>query len=105
MNIGDSARRGIGGHKPAIATLVKGLPDAVAHDVADLLVPFDDPAPLVDAVRMLKAESGLCTRPGEAGREVIRMKFRQYIVIGKLSVFYETLVDSRLAAVSERGDE
>jgi len=67
--------------------------DVVTHGVTGILVPVDDPAPLVDALRMLEADSLLRTRLGEAGREAARMKFRQEIVIEKLSALYETLAD------------
>jgi glycosyltransferase involved in cell wall biosynthesis len=91
--------------RPVVATPVGGVTDAVTHGVTGILVPVDDPAPLVDAVRMLEADSGLRTRLGEAGREVVRMKFRRDIVIEKLSALYETLMDRRLAAASERANE
>ena len=79
--------------RPVIATPVGGVTDAVTHGVTGILVPVDDPAPLVDALRMLEADSLLRTRLGEAGREAARMKFRQEIVIEKLSVLYEILAD------------
>ena len=84
--------------RPVIATPVGGVTDAVTHGVTGILVPVDDPAPLVDALRMLEADSLLRTRLGEAGREAARMKFRREIVIEKLSALYETLADHRLAS-------
>jgi glycosyltransferase involved in cell wall biosynthesis len=84
--------------RPVVATSVGGVTDAVTHGVTGILVPVDDPAPLVDALRMLEADSLLRTRLGEAGREAARMKFRQEIVIEKLSALYETLADHRSAS-------
>ena len=80
------------------------MTDAVMHGVTGILVPVDEPAPLVDALRMLEADRLLRAQLGEAGREAVRLKFRQDIVIEKLSALYETLGDCRLAAASERAD-
>jgi glycosyltransferase involved in cell wall biosynthesis len=79
--------------RPVVATPVGGVVDAVTHGVTGLLVPVDDPAPLANALRMLEADPALRARLGEAGREMARMKFRQEIVIEKLSTLYEMLAD------------
>jgi glycosyltransferase involved in cell wall biosynthesis len=79
--------------RPVIATPVGGVTDAVTHGVTGILVPFDDPLPLAEALRMLEADAPLRTRLGEAGREAVRLKFRQEVVIEKLSVLYEILAD------------
>src|SRR6266480_2590722 len=81
--------------RPVVATAVGGVIDAVTHGVTGILVPVDDPAPLVDALRMLEADSLLRTRLGEAGREAVRAKFRQEPVIEKLTALYEMLADRR----------
>jgi glycosyltransferase involved in cell wall biosynthesis len=90
--------------RPVVATPVGGVTDAVTHGVTGLLVPPDDPAPLVDALRRLEADSLLCNRLGWAGRQAVRMKFRQETVIEKLTVLYETLAGHRREAVSGRVD-
>ena len=90
--------------RPVVATPVGGVTDAVTHGVTGILVPVDDPTPFVDALRMLEADSQLRTRLGEAGREAVRVKFRQEIVIEKLSTLYEMLADRRPAATLERAD-
>lgn len=90
--------------RPVVATPVGGVTDAVTHDVTGMLVPVDDPTPLVDALRMLEADSLLRTRLGEAGREAARIKFRQEIVIEKLSALYEMLANRRPAATLARAD-
>ena len=90
--------------KPVVATPVGGVTDALTHAVTGILVPVDDPAPLVDALRTLEADSPLRTRLGKAGREVVRVKFCQEIVIEKLSALYETLADHRRVATSGRAD-
>ena len=83
--------------RPVVATPVGGVVDAVTHDVTGLLVPVGDPAPLADALRRLEADPALRYRLGTAGREVARAKFRQDIVIEKLSTLYETLAERRPA--------
>jgi len=90
--------------RPVVATQVGGVTDAVTHGVTGILVPVDDPAPLADALRTLEADSLKRARLGEAGREAARMKFRQEIVIEKLSALYETLADRRRAARAGHAD-
>lgn len=90
--------------KPVVATPVGGVTDVVAHGVTGILVPFDDPTPLADALRTLEADASLRTRLGEAGREEVRMKFRQEVVIERLSALYELLARRRPAATSGRAD-
>ena len=53
---------------------------------------------------MLEADSLLRTRLGEAGRETVRVKFHQEIVIEKLLALYEMLADRRPAAILGRAD-
>jgi glycosyltransferase involved in cell wall biosynthesis len=72
--------------------------DAVTHGVTGILVPVGDPQPLADALRMLEADPLLRVRLGEAGREAVRLKFRQEVVIEKLSALYEMLADRQPAA-------
>jgi glycosyltransferase involved in cell wall biosynthesis len=84
--------------RPVVTTPVGGVSDAVTHGLTGILVPTDDPAPLADALRALEADPQLRTRLGEAGREAVRVKFRQDVVIEKLSALYETLADRQPAA-------
>ncbi len=90
--------------RPVVATPVGGVTDAVTHGVTGILVPVDDPAPLVDALRMLEADSQLRTRLGEAGRQAVRTKFLQETVIEKLSALYEVLASRRPGATLRRAD-
>ena len=90
--------------EPVVATSVGGVTDALTHGVTGILVPVDSPAPLVDALRMLQADSLLRTRLGEAGREAVRIRFRQETVIENLSALYEMLADRRPAATLMRAD-
>ena len=90
--------------RPVVATPVGGVTDALTHGVTGILVPVDDPAPLVAALRMLEADSRLRTRLGEAGREAVRIKFRQETVIENLSALYETLAGRCPEVLSGRAD-
>jgi glycosyltransferase involved in cell wall biosynthesis len=87
---------------PVVATPVGGVTDVVTHGVTGMLVPVNDPAPLVAAFRELGSDSLLRTRLGEVGRESIRMKFSQVTVIEKLTALYELLARHRSAATSGR---
>lgn len=79
--------------KPVVATPVGGVTDVVRDGVVGILVPAEDPAPLVAALRMLEANPLLRVRMGEAGRELVRTTFHQQTVIEKLSMLYETLAE------------
>ncbi len=67
--------------RPVIATPVGGVADVVADGVTGILVPVQDPTPLVGALRMLEADLLLRTRLGEAGREAVRARYHQQMVI------------------------
>lgn len=88
--------------RPVVATPVGGVTDVVADGVTGILLPVEDSAPLVDALRMLEADPRLCIRLGEAGRKAVRMRFHQEIVIERLSALYEALADRRLGATRGR---
>lgn len=81
-----------------------GVTDAVTRGATGVLVPVDDPASLVDALRKLEADSLLRTRLGEAGREAVRLKVRQEVVIEKLTALYEMLAGRRPAATLRSAD-
>ena len=83
--------------RPVIATPVGGMTDVVVDNVTGILVPVDDPAPLIRALRMLAADPRVRNRLGEAGREAVLMRFHQNMVIERLSALYEMLADRRLA--------
>jgi glycosyltransferase involved in cell wall biosynthesis len=77
--------------KPVLATPVGGVTDAVTDGISGILLRSNDPAELADALRTLEADPVLRARIGEAGREVVRRKFSQEIVVEKLMTLYETL--------------
>ena len=81
--------------RPIVATPVGGVPDVVTDGVTGILAPLGDPAAFAGALRTLEAAPPLRARLGEAGREAVRMKFHQEIVIEKLSALYEALVSRR----------
>jgi glycosyltransferase involved in cell wall biosynthesis len=88
--------------RPVVATPVGGVTDVVVHGVNGLLVPTDDPGPLADALSSLEADARLRVRLGEAGREAVRAKFRQEVVIERLCELYEALAGRRSRAAAER---
>lgn len=88
--------------RPVVATPVGGVTDVVADGVTGLLVPVDDAVPLAGALQMLETDPLLCRRLGEAGREAVRKRFHQNVVIERLSVLYELLAEGRLAAKQGR---
>ncbi|RIZ69978.1 MAG: glycosyltransferase [Methylococcales bacterium] len=81
--------------RPVVATAVGGVIDVVTDGVTGILVSLGDPARLAGALQLLEADPLLCIRLGESGREAVREKFHQDIVIGELSTLYEALADNR----------
>ena len=88
--------------RPVVATPVGGVPDAVVDGVTGLFIRPDDPAKLVDALKLLEANPSLRRRLGDAGREAVRMNFRRSIVIAKLSELYEALANRPTVGTSTR---
>lgn len=88
--------------RPVVATPVGGVTDVVAHGVTGLLVPVDGAVPLARALRMLETDPPLRRRLGEAGREAVRKRFHQTVVMERLSALYELLAERRRAATRER---
>ena len=78
---------------PVVATPVGGVTDAISHGVTGMIVPLGDPASLADMLRMLEGDPQMRARLSNAGREFVRKKFYQPIVMEKLSSFYQSLVD------------
>lgn len=87
--------------KPLVATPVGGVPDVVTDGVTGILVPVDDPAPLAGVLRMLEGDPLLRIRFGETGREKVRRKYCQNLVIERLSALYESVADRHHAASRE----
>jgi len=87
--------------RPVVATSVGGVTDVVVNNVTGIHVTVDDPTPLAVALRMLEADPQLRFRLGQAGREAVRMRFHQEIVMKKLSSFYEILANRRLPLTRE----
>ena len=53
---------------PALGTRISAIPEIVQHGATGLLVPPDDPAALVEALRRLTGDAALRTRMGRAAR-------------------------------------
>jgi glycosyltransferase involved in cell wall biosynthesis len=80
---------------PVVVSPVGGVTDAVVDGQTGMVVAIDDAAPLVGALRALEADPRLRSRLGRAGREAARSKFRQEVVIERLTALYETLAARR----------
>jgi len=72
------------------------------HGMTGLLVPVGDAAALADALRTLEPDADLRERLGAAACEAVRTRYRQDVVIGKLSALYEMLAHGRVAASARR---
>ena len=90
--------------RPMVATPVGGVTDVVTDGVTGILVPLGDPAAFAGALRTLEAAPPLRSLLGEVGRETVRVRFHQEIVIEKLSTLYETLANRHLAAIRRCAD-
>jgi glycosyltransferase involved in cell wall biosynthesis len=84
--------------RPVIVTPVGGATDAVTHGITGLVVPGDDPAPLVRSLQALEADPQLRARLGAAARDAVRVKFHQVNVMARLTTLYETLAEQRRSA-------
>lgn len=74
---------------PVLATQHGGIPEAVQHDVAGLLVAERDEAALGAAMTRLTTEPGLAARFGEAASRFVREEFAQERAVAKLEDFYD----------------
>lgn len=91
----NSLIEGMAAARAVVATPVGGVTDAVTDGINGILVSVDEPIQLVRALQMLESDTSLRNRLGQAGREVARERFRQEVVIEKLSTLYEVLANGR----------
>jgi glycosyltransferase involved in cell wall biosynthesis len=77
--------------RPVVATPVGGVVDAVEDGVTGVMVPVDDGARLASTLKVLEADQSMRSRLGNAGREFALERFRQDVVIERLSCVYESL--------------
>jgi glycosyltransferase involved in cell wall biosynthesis len=89
--------------RPVVATSVGGVPDAIVEGETGLLVPSQDLARLVEALRLLESDSSLRSRLGNAARESARSRFHKRVVIEKLSRIYESLADYDVVPAQTEG--
>ncbi len=93
---------------PVVATRIPGCVDAVADGVTGLLVPPADAGALASALERYLADADLRRAHGAAGRERIRLEFRQDVIWEALHQEYvRLLADRGLAspASASGGDE
>lgn len=81
--------------RPVVSTPVGGVEDVITHDVTGLVVPVNDANSLAAALQRLEADPGLRIRLGEAGRNAVRSKYAQRVVIEKLTELYDALAIRR----------
>lgn len=91
----NSLIEGMAAARAVVATPVGGVTDAVTDGVNGILVSVDEPILLARTLQMLESDTSLRNRLGQAGREVARERFRQEVVIEKLSTLYEVLATRR----------
>jgi len=60
---------------PVIASAVSGIPEVVEDGVSGWLVPAEDPGALADAIGELLADPAEARRRGEAGRQMVGVRF------------------------------
>jgi glycosyltransferase involved in cell wall biosynthesis len=82
----DALARGI----PVVATRAGGIPEIVRDGREGLLAPVGDVRALADALRRLRADPGLATRLGEAGRKRAR-EFEIGGVVDRIVALYARL--------------
>ncbi len=77
--------------RPAVASDVGGVPDAVRHEETGLLVPPGDAAALAASLARVLADPGWADRLGARGRAVAWDTFRPGAVTARLVAAYATL--------------
>lgn len=85
--------------RPAVATRVPGIVDAVVEEKTGVLVDDEDPASLAGALGRLIGDRALRETMGAAAREAARRNYHRDVVISALSRLYQT----RLAAARGAG--
>jgi glycosyltransferase involved in cell wall biosynthesis len=91
--------------KPVVASRAGAIPELLCDGRHALLVEPDDPVALGDAVVRLARDADLRTRLAEAGRDLVRRRFREADAIRAFSAVVEDVVGGRdaLGADSEGG--
>ncbi len=83
--------------RPLIATDVPGCREIARNGVNALLVPWDNPEALADAVERLMKDPGLRARFGAASRQIAVSEFSSRRVADDISALYARLLDSALS--------
>ena len=81
--------------KPAIVTAVGGLPEAVQHGEAGLIVPPNDPVALADAIEALWKDPDLRQQLSNAGKMLVAHQISWPIIASRYLDAYHRAVGSR----------
>ena len=77
--------------KPSVATLTGGIPEVVIDRENGFLVPVKSADEMAEAILRLCNDHSLREKMGEAGREIMRVKFSTQEMIKKIQAIYEEL--------------
>ncbi len=84
---------------PIVATAVGGTPEVVVQGETGLLVPPGDPVALAAAIEKLLANPEMAQTFGRAGRERIEQRFAEGVMVRRLEVLLDRLVQQHLGLV------
>ncbi len=87
--------------KPAVVTTVGGLPEAVAHGEAGILVPPSDEVALAEAIERLWCDPGLRQTLGEAGKRLVESTIGWPIIAQRHMAMYRELVAAPVVTVGQ----
>jgi glycosyltransferase involved in cell wall biosynthesis len=83
--------------RPLIATDVPGCREIARDGINALLVPWDNPEALADAIERLMKDRDLRARFGAAGRQIAVLEYSSRRVAGDIAALYARLLESALS--------
>lgn len=82
--------------KPVVATDIRGCRESVENGKTGILVPFNEPEKLADAIISFLCDVGKAYKTGEKGRQRVLRKFDERLIFGRIKKEYEELARKKI---------
>lgn len=79
--------------KAIVATPAGGIPEMIENGKTGLIVPFEDPDAIAEAVARLLSDVDLRRNLGSAAKEAAEQRFRRSVSVRKTLEFYQDILD------------